>query len=112
MSLIVENSLLVYLILSCLLGGGTAFLTGRALALGWRSLAHLVMATLIIAFALRFLHFALFEGNLLSLHYALSDTATLAVFSALGYRATRTKQMVTNYHWLYKRTSALTWSDR
>lgn len=112
MSLVVENTLLLYLILTCLLGGGAAFMMGRALATGWRPIWHLVLTTMIMGLALRFLHFALFEGTLLSLHYYITDTASLLVLSALGYLHMRTRQMVTSYRWLYKRTSPLTWTTR
>jgi small-conductance mechanosensitive channel len=112
MSLILEQSLALYLILTCLFGGGAAFMMGRSLATNWRPLWQLVVATLIMGLALRFLHFALFEGKLLTLHYYLTDTLTLLVIAGLGYRLTRTTQMVTNYRWLYKRTSPLTWVNK
>ena len=112
MSLFVENTLLLYLILTCLLGGGAAFMMGRALATGWRPFWHLILTTMIMGLALRFLHFALFEGNFVSLHYYFTDTATLLAFSALGFQLRRTRQMVTSYHWLYKRTSPLTWTNK
>ena len=87
-------------------------MTGRALATGWRPLWQLLVATLILGLAVRFLHYALFEGALTSLRYYITDTLTLLILSALGYRHIRTTQMVNNYHWLYKRTSYLTWTDR
>ena len=109
MSLLIENSFPIYLTLSCILGGSAAFFMGRSLAQSWRPAWQLVLATMIMGLALRFLHFALFQGSLVSLHYYFSDTVTLLFFSILGYRLMRTTQMVTNYHWLYKRTSPLTW---
>ena len=38
--------------------------------------------------------------------------AILVAFASLGYRAMRTTQMVTQYGWLYERTSPLSWRDR
>jgi hypothetical protein len=32
--------------------------------------------------------------------------------ACLGFRLMRTKQMVTQYRWLYERTSPLTWRNR
>ena len=63
--------------------------------------------------ALRFLHFALFNGALASLHYYISDNPDIArPFGPLVTQLMRTSQMVNNYHWLYKRTSILTWTER
>jgi hypothetical protein len=36
----------------------------------------------------------------------------LVAAACLGFRAMRTTQMVTQYRWLYERTSPLTWRDR
>lgn len=112
MSLLIEQSLTLYLILTCILGGGAAFMMGRSLATGWRPIWQLVIGVLILGLALRFLHYALFEGKLLSLHYYFTDTLTLMIIAMIGYQLTRTTQMVTNYRWLYKRTSPFTWVDK
>ncbi len=87
-------------------------MTGRALALTWRPLTLLLVYTVLLGCALRFLHFALFEGELLSLHYYLTDLLVLFVASGLGYRLTRVKQMVTQYNWLYARSGLLSWRER
>jgi hypothetical protein len=112
MSLIIEQSLALYLILTCVIGGAAAFMTGRSMAHSWRPIWQLVVAILIMGAALRFLHFALFEGHLTSLHYYVSDTLTLMLIALMGFRMTRTRQMVTQYHWLYKRTGPLTWAAK
>ena len=62
--------------------------------------------------ALRFLHFALFEGTLLSLHYFLTDTLVLILGAMLGFRLTRVRQMTSQYPWLYERTSPLSWKEK
>jgi hypothetical protein len=66
----------------------------------------------LLAGAVRFFHYALFEGRLLSLYYYLVTYAVLVAAASLGYRMMRTKQMVTQYPWLYQRTSPLRWRDR
>ena len=35
---------------------------------------------------MRFIHFALFDGTLLSLHYYVVDTIVLLIIGALGFR--------------------------
>jgi hypothetical protein len=60
----------------------------------------------------RFVHFALFDGTLLSpLSYA-ADALYLFGIAALAWRMTRAAQMATQYYWLYERTSPLTWRER
>ena len=36
----------------------------------------------------------------------------LLALGTLGYRYTRTRQMVTQYHWLYEQTSLFGWKRR
>jgi hypothetical protein len=112
MSLLIEQSWPLYLILTCVLGGGAAFMTGRSLALAWRPWWQLAAAVLLLGAAVRFLDYALFAGQLLSLHYYLTDTLTLALAAAAGFRLTRAEQMVTRYHWLYRRTGPFSWTDK
>ena len=62
--------------------------------------------------AVRFVHFALFEGTLLSPASYLADTLYLVIVGALAWRMTRAAQMATQYYWLYERTGPLTWRSR
>jgi hypothetical protein len=66
----------------------------------------------LLAAAIRFFHYALFDGALLSPYYYLVTYAVLLAAACLGFRTMRTTQMVTQYGWLYQRTSPLTWRDR
>jgi hypothetical protein len=92
-----------------LIGGGAAWLSGRAIAATWRPLWHAVGAMLLLGAAVRFVHFALFEAELLSLVSYLADTAFLLVVGGLAWRVTRARQMVTQYPWLYARNGLLGW---
>jgi hypothetical protein len=112
MGLFWENSLAAFLILTVLIGGSAAWMTGRALARGWRPLWKLILAMLLLALAVRFFHWGLADGTLLSLHYYTVDAAVLVVIAYLSYRLARTSQMVTQYPWLYRRTSPITWANR
>ncbi len=107
-----ETSGVAFAVLTCLLGGAAAYMAGRGLALTWQPLLRLVLYMLVMGAGLRFLHFALFDGTLLSLHYYAVDTAILIAAAGLGYRLTRVRQMATRYRWLYRRSSPLTWSER
>jgi hypothetical protein len=67
------------------------------------------IAMLLLGAAARFIHFALFHGNLLSLASYASDVCIFAVVGLIAWRATRTTQMVRQYPWLYARTGPLSW---
>jgi hypothetical protein len=95
-----------------LLGGGAAWMAGRAIAQTWRPLWHAVAYSILLGAAVRFIHFALFEADLLSLPSYLVDTLFLVVVACLSFRVARTTQMVTQYRWLYERVTPVTWRSR
>jgi hypothetical protein len=107
-----DDGLLVFLLLTVIIGGGAAFLAGRGLAKGWKPHWRVLFYMALLAGAVRFFHYALFDGNLLSPYYYLVTYVVLLAAASLGYRMMRTSQMVTQYRWLYERTSPLTWRDR
>lgn len=112
MSLFVEDSPWIFLFMTVILGGGAAFQAGRSLASKWRPLWMAVVYMVPLGVALRFLHFALFEAELLSIHYFLTDTLVLVAGVLLGYRLTRVHQMVSQYPWLYERSGLLSWKGK
>ncbi|MBM3520814.1 MAG: hypothetical protein FJX63_08615 [Alphaproteobacteria bacterium] len=112
MSFFVEDSFWIFLIMTVIFGGGAAFLAGRAQASGWRPMWQALAFMVLLGAALRFLHFALFQAELLSLHYFLTDTLVLMVGCALGYRMTLASQMVRQYPWLYERAGPLGWRNK
>ncbi len=93
------------------IGGGTAWMTGRSIAQTWKSYALLAFYVLLLACAARFLMFALFEERLLNGVAFLTGYVVLIVFALLGHRTERTRQMVTQYSWLNRRSSPLSWKD-
>ena len=112
MSLFVEDSPWIFLIMTVIIGGGAAFLAGRGLASKWRPIWMAVAYMIPLGLALRFFHYALFDGELLSLHYFITDTLVLVAGALLGYRLTRVSQMVSQYPWLYERSGPLSWRSR
>lgn len=112
MGLVWEESLFVFLLLTVALGCGAAWLSGRALALKWRPAWQVVAYMLLLGLALRFFHYALFAGTLLSPWYYLVDTALLLFAGLLGYRLTRVGQMVKQYRWRYRRAGPFSWRER
>jgi hypothetical protein len=111
-SLLSDDGPWVFMVLTLILGGGAAFLSGRGLARSWKPFGRVFFYMALLAAAVRFFHYALFNGTLLSLTYYLVAYGILLIGASLGYRAMRTTQMVTQYRWLYERTSPLTWRTR
>jgi hypothetical protein len=107
-----EDSFGVFVLVTICLGGGAAWLSGRAIAATWRPWWHVVGYMMILAMVVRFLHFALFEGTMLSLHYYLVDAMVCLILGFLGFRATRAGQMVTQYSWVFARVGVLRWGRR
>jgi hypothetical protein len=107
-----EHSLGVFFLVSVVMGGGAAWLAGRAIASTWRPWWHLALYMLLLALAVRFIHFALFDSKFLSLHYFLVDYAVCLGLGLLGYRVRRVTQMVTRYGWINERVGLLRWRRR
>ncbi|MEL6372993.1 MAG: DUF6867 family protein [Pseudomonadota bacterium] len=113
-----------FFVLTCAIGGAAAFLAGRAAALAWRPMLQSVVYALLLTLAIRFFYYALLGGSFIvpaiasgdpsaiasTLYYTLIDGLVLSAAALLGYRVTRTSQMVTQYPWLYRRTSPLSWA--
>ena len=112
MSLLVEDKLSVFLIMTVIIGGGAAFLAGRNLATRWRPAWMPAVYMILLGLALRFFHYALFAGDLLSVHYFITDTAVLIAAALLCYRLTRVNQMVSQSPWAYERSGPLSWRSK
>ena len=112
MGLIWEVNLVDFLLVTAFLGGGAAYLTGRAMAITWGSIITLVIYVLLLTCAVRFIHYALFGGTLLSVQFFIIDLIILAFLAAIGFRVTRARQMAVQYSWIYKRSGPLSWSQQ
>lgn len=95
-----------------ILFGLAAFLTGQAIAVTWRPVWHAVFYALLLGVADRFLRFALFEDDLLSLTGYLAHAVYFVLVAAFSYRVTLAHRMVRQYPWLYERATLLTWRQR
>ena len=104
-----EDSLSVFVLVTVILGGGAAALAGRAVALTWRPWWQVVAYMLMLGAAVRFIHFALFGGTLLSIHYYAIDSAVCMVFGFAGFQAARARRMVAQYPWINEPDGPLRW---
>ena len=120
MGLIWEISPWVFLLVTVFLGGGAAWITGRVVALTWEPWWQLVIYALLLAVAVRFLHFSLLGGSFFlppatfptALYYFIVDFAVLMMLAALGRQTTRAVQMSTQYGFLYRRAGLFGWRSR
>ena len=107
-----EDNFGVFFLVTVALGGGAAWLAGRAIAQTWRPLRQVAIYSFILAGAVRFIHYSLFDGTLLSLHFYLVDAATCLAFGLAGFRAARAHQMVSQYGWLNEPNGPLRWRGK
>ncbi|WP_068085548.1 DUF6867 family protein [Polycladidibacter stylochi] len=109
MGLLYASSASVFIFIVLILGGLTAFATGRAIAHTWRPFAVLFWFVFLLTLAVRFLCFALFDEPLLSLQYLLVDYIWLIGVGIAAFQMTRVSQMTTQYSWLYQRNGLFSW---
>jgi uncharacterized membrane protein SirB2 len=108
-----EPSFWAFVMISVLIGGWTAWRTGKSVADGWGEIVpHLVIYILLLGIGIRFVHHALFNGTMFSLQYYVVDTVILLVIAVLGFRHTRAKQMSEKYYWLYDKVGPFSWKKK
>ena len=112
MESLLGTSYSVFFGMTVVIMGFAACVTGQALANTWRPLSHLFLYAVLLGFADRFLTFALFEGELLSLSGYLIDTAVLIVMSLVAFRVTKARKLVSQYPWLYEADGLFGWREK
>jgi uncharacterized protein DUF6867 len=80
--------------------------------MSWRPAGYAVGAMVLMGFALRFLHFALFQEPLLEPVIGILETTSLMAVALLSWRYARASQMVRQYYWLYEPAGPLSWRLR
>lgn len=111
-ALLWEVSAFEFVLVTVALGGAAAWMTGRAIAQTWKSNLILGFYIILLTAAVRFIHFSLFSGSLLSLHYYLIDLVVLLAIAFAAKRYTRAGQMATQYRFKYNRTGPLNWTSQ
>jgi len=92
--------------------GFAAFMTGQAVANTWKPAWQAVAYALLLGFADRFLVYALFEGELLSLVGYVLDSAVLVAIALAAFRLAQVRKMVQQYPWLYARAGLFAWREK
>src|SRR5919106_5400361 len=112
MEALLGTSLGVFVGLTVILTGGAPFRPGGALADGWKPPLQVVFACFGLALADRFLVYALFEGDLLSLSGFVIDFVVITAMALVAHRLTVVHKMVAQYPWRYERESLWTWREK
>jgi hypothetical protein len=112
MQALLGTSLGVFIGLTVIIAGGAAIMTGRALADGWQPAWMVVAACFGLTIADRFLVYALFQGELLSLSGFVIDFLVLVALALLAWRITGVRKVVNQYPWRYERTSLFAYREK
>lgn len=102
----------VFLFVTVVVIGFAGFMTGQALANSWRPMWQCVPYCLLLGCADRFLTWGLFGGELWLLSGYLIDTAVITFLALLAYRLALTRNMVSQYPWIYEQTGFLSWRKK
>ena len=109
---ILGNSALAFVIVNLVLAGSAAWVTGKAIAIGWKPLTHALAYCLLLALGTRFVLFALFGAKLSSLPGLVVALGILLTIGALSFRVNQVRKMIVQYPWLYERAGLLGWRSR
>ncbi len=112
MEALLGTSVAVYIGVVIIIMGFCAFMTGQAIANGWKSVWKAVFYCVLLGFASRFLVFALYDGELFSLSGYLIDVIVLNLIGLFAFYVTRSRRMVSQYPWLYDRIGLFGWRDK
>jgi len=112
MDALFPNGLGVFVGVTLCVMGFTAYMTGQAVANTWKPVWHALAYTLLLGLVDRFLVFALFEGELLSLAGYVLDTAVLIAIALAAFRMAQVRKMVQQYPWLYARAGLFAWREK
>ncbi|MGA2794307.1 MAG: DUF6867 family protein [Roseiarcus sp.] len=105
-----DNGLFVFVLMTAL-GGAAGWASGRALAATWSPAWVIIPSMAVLSAAVRFLHFALFQEELLSIHYYLVTLIVMLAIAWISYKSMRATQMATQYSWAYEK-AGLNWRAR
>ena len=107
-----ENRAWVFLLVTVVLGGSAAWISGKSIAQTWRPLWQIPAYLILLTAAVRFLHYALFQEPLLPFKNWLVDYSVLLVLAVLGFRRMRALQISTQYAWLFAAHGPFGWRRR
>ncbi len=90
---------LIFILVTVVMGGAAAFVTGRVIAQTWRPYGILPVYIALLACAVRFVQSAVFSGTLVSLKSYFLDFVVLLAIATVGHMLYRRRQMAVQYAW-------------
>ncbi len=111
MTELIGTTWLVFVVVTLVLGGGAAFLTGQAMANRWRPTWMVVGYSLLLGCADRFAVYALADGELWLITGYIIDTVILTAIALVAYRMNKARNMVEQYPWIYERNGLFGWRE-
>ena len=107
-----EFHLIQFLLMTLALFGWCSYQLGKAMANTWQPISLMIFYVLLLTSFDRFLLFALFEQELLSVVMFLIDFITLSLISLISYRIAKISYMVNQYPWKYQKTGFFSYKNK
>ena len=92
-----EFHLIQFLLMTLTLFGWCSYQLGKAMANTWQPISLMIFYVLLLTAFDRFLLFALFEQELLSIIMFFIDFITLSLIALISFRVAKTSYMVNQY---------------
>ena len=107
-----EFHLIQFIFMTFILFGWCSYQLGKAMANTWQSISLMIFYVLLLTAFDRFLLFALFEQELLSVVMFLIDFITLSLISLVSYKIAKTSYMVSQYPWKYQKSGFFSYKNK
>jgi len=107
-----EFHLIQFLLMTLTLFGWCSYQLGKAMANTWQPISLMIFYVFLLTAFDRFLLFALFEQELLSVIMFFIDFITLSLISLISYRVAKISYMVNQYPWKYQKTGFFSYKNK
>ena len=107
-----EFHLIQFLLMTLTLFGWCSYQLGKAMANTWQSISLMIFYVFLLTLFDRFLLFALFEQELLSIILFFIDFITLSLISSISYRVAKINYMVNQYPWKYQKIGFFSYKNK
>ena len=104
--------LIQFLLMTLTLFGWCSYQLGKAMANTWQPISLMIFYVMLLTAFDRFLLFALFEQELLSVVMFLIDFIALSLISLISYRIAKISYMVNQYPWKYQKTGFFSYKNK
>ena len=107
-----EFNFIQFFLMTFILFGWCSYQLGKAMANTWQSISLMFLYVFFLTLFDRFLLFALFEQELLSLIMFFIDFTTLSLISLISYRIAKISYMVNQYPWKYQKIGFFSYKNK